>query len=553
MENTTGTDVTRNRRWLGLFAVLAAMIMNLLDATVVNVAAPSIQADLGGSDASLQWIAASYTLALAVGLLTGGRLGDMYGRRRLMLIGVAGFLVASMACALAWSPGVLVSARVAQGLFGAIMIPQAFGLIRDLFPPAEIGKAFGALGPVIGLSTILGPVVAGVLVDADLFGTGWRMVFFINLPLAVFCLLAGRAALPTSAPSRTLRLDGIGALLGGAGMFLLVYPLVQGRELDWPAWLLAVAAGSVAALVAFGVRQVRRSRAGATPLVELSVLRKRSYTSGVAFTVVFFGSIVGFSLTTGLLLQLGLGDTPIEASLAMAPWAVGAFFGSGFGAAMMGRMGRRILHLGLSLMSVGLAGVYVVLDRADAGLGGWDLALPLLVYGFGMGMIFVPLFDIIMGEIRDHEVGSASGLLESFQQLGASLGVAALGTVFFSAIGARPVVADFLDASRHVTLIALALTVAAFALGFLLPRRAREAAHGAPEPGTEALAEAGAGGRCGGRCRGRTGRGARRRGAPRGGRRLIPRHPGPSPAPPAGGRTHAVVGSVRGRMISAAT
>ncbi|MEO3750921.1 MFS transporter [Streptomyces sp. B6B3] len=493
MENTTGTDVTRDRRWLGLFAVLAAMIMNLLDATVVNVAAPSIQADLGGSEASLQWIAASYTLALAVGLLTGGRLGDMYGRRRLMLLGVAGFLVASVACALAWSPGVLVSARVAQGLFGAVMIPQAFGLIRDLFPPAEIGKAFGALGPVIGLSTIAGPVVAGVLTDADIFGTGWRMVFFINLPLAVFALLAGRAALPRSTRSRGMRLDGTGALLGGVGMFLLVFPLVQGRELGWPAWLLAVAAGSVAALVAFGVRQARRSRAGDTPLVELSVLRKRSYTSGIAFTVVFFGSIVGFSLTTGLLLQLGLGDTPVEASLTMAPWAVGAFFGSGFGATMMGRMGRHILHLGLGLMTAGLVWVYVVLDGADAGLGGWDLALPLLVYGFGMGMIFVPLFDIIMGEIRDHEVGSAAGLLESFQQLGASLGVAALGTVFFSAVGDRPVVGDFLDASRHVTLIALALTVGAFALGFLLPRRAREAAHGAPEPGPESGAESGAG------------------------------------------------------------
>ncbi|MGP4110316.1 MFS transporter [Streptomyces sp. 4N509B] len=472
------------RRWLGLFVVLAAMIMNLLDSTVTTVAGPSIQEDLGGTESSLQWIAASYTLALAVGLLPGGRLGDKFGRRRMLLLGVAGFLAASVACALAWSPGVLIGARVVQGLFGALMIPQAFGLIRDLFPPREIGKAFGALGPVIGLSTIAGPVVAGLLVDADVLGTGWRMVFAINLPLAAFVLLVGRAVLPTAATRRAMRLDGLGALLAGAGMFLLVYPLVQGRELGWPAWLLAVAAGSVVTLTLFVVHQLRRRAAGETPLVELSVFTRRSYTSGVGFVVVFFGSIVGFSLTTGLLFQMGLGHGPLRASLMMAPWAVGAFLGSGFGATMMGRLGRRILHLGLALMAVGLAWVWQVLRGAE-GLGGWDLVLPLLVYGFGMGMIFVPLFDIVMGEIRDHEVGSASGLLESFQQLGASLGVAVLGTVFFTTAGDGAVVGDFLTASERVTLVTLALTVAAFGLGFLLPRRARETA---PPSGAEETA-----------------------------------------------------------------
>ncbi|MDT0307409.1 MFS transporter [Streptomyces sp. DSM 44917] len=479
------------RRWLGLFAVLAAMIMNILDSTVVNVAAPSIQADLGGSEASLQWIAASYTLALAVGLLTGGRLGDMFGRRRMMLIGVTGFLAASIACALAFSPGTLILARVAQGLFGAVMIPQAFGLIRDLFPPREIGKAFGALGPVIGLSTILGPVVAGVLVDADLWGTGWRMVFFINLPLAAFSLLAGRAALPERGTPRPagMRLDAGGAVLAGAAMFLGVYPLVQGREQGWPAWLLAVTAGAVLTLGLFIRRQILRKRAGETPLVELSVLAKRSYTSGVAFVIVFFGSVVGFSLTLGLFLQMGLGQSPVRASLTMASWAVGAFLGSGFGATMMGRLGRRILHLGLALMAVGLTFTFVVLGGAGASVDGWDLAGPLLGYGFGMGMIFVPLFDIIMGEIRDHEVGSASGLLESFQQLGASLGVAVLGTVFFSAVGGSFAAGPFVDASRQVTLISLGLTVLAFGLAFLLPRRAREG-HGTA--GEEIAEEAGA-------------------------------------------------------------
>jgi EmrB/QacA subfamily drug resistance transporter len=472
----TATPVARrkDRRWLGLFAVLAAMIMNLLDATVVNVAAPAIRAELGGSFATLQWIAAGYTLALAVGLLTGGRLGDMYGRKRMMVAGVVGFLATSVLCAVAWSPASLVGARVLQGLCAAVMIPQAFGLVRDLFPPQEIGKAFAAFGPVIGLSTILGPVVAGVLVDADLFGSGWRMIFLINVPLGLFALLAGIRALPAVAPSaRNTRLDLTGAVLAGVGMFMLVYPLVQGRELGWPAWSFAMLAGSAAVLGGFAVHQLRRRRAGAVPLVELSVFARRSYASGVVFVVVFFGAVVGFSLAVGLFLQIGLGYSPMRASLTMAAWAVGAFLGSGFAVAMMAKLGRRILHLGLALMAAGIAGVYLVFQAAGTEIGTWHLVAPLVVFGFGMGMIFVPLFDIIMGEVEDHEVGSAAGALESIQQLGASLGVAVLGTVFFGVVGQQLAPSVWVDAAKWTALLTLGLTGLAFGLGFLLPRKAR--------------------------------------------------------------------------------
>lgn len=492
MTNTTNPQSVQSaqstHRWLGFFAVLTALIMNILDSTIVNVAAPSIRKDLGASYSDLQWIAAGYTLALAVGLLTGGRLGDMFGRRTMMLIGVVGFAASSLACAFAPDPGALIAARVVQGLFGAVMIPQGFGLLRDLFPPQELGKAFGALGPVIGLSTILGPIVAGTLIDANLFGTGWRMVFAINVPLAAFALLGGLKALPRPARSaeaghsgRTVRLDGIGALLAGTGMFLLVYPLVQGRDLGWPSWLAFVGAGAVAVFALFAAQQARRSRRGAAMLVEFSVLTKRSYASGTLFTLVFFAAIVGFSLAVGLLLQLGLGYTPIHAALTQVAWAVGAFLGSGFGATMMHKLNRRILHLGLGIMAVSLVGLYFVLAHSQSGLSGWHLSPALGGFGFGMGMIFVPLFDIIMGEVSDREIGSAAAILESLQQLGASVGVAGLGTVFFSTIGARPHLDTFLRAGEHVTLITIGLVAAAFALGFLLPRRARHAEPAAVE------------------------------------------------------------------------
>ncbi|MCW2912241.1 MAG: Drug resistance transporter, EmrB/QacA subfamily [Actinomycetia bacterium] len=466
-----------DRRWLGLFAILTATLMNLLDASIVNVALPVIRKDLGGSYATLQWIAASYTLVLAVGLLTGGRLGDMYGRKRMLLGGAAGFVVASVACAVAVSPETLIAARMLQAVFGAVMIPQCFGLIRDLFPGEDQAKAWGVFGPAIGLATILGPITAGLLIKADLFGADWRMIFLINLPLGAFTLIAGGKALPTSAGDRSGGLDVAGMLIAGTGMGLLVYPLVQGREQGWPGWILAMLGSSVAVLAVFVRHQLRRTAAGKTPLVELSVFARRSYSSGVLFVVVFFIAIIGFSLTLGFLLQLGLGYSPIGASVAMATWAVGAFVGSAFGA-MLPQLGRRVLHIGLGLMGAGMAGVYAVFQTAGIELGGWNLAAPLLVFGIGMGMIFVPMFDIIMGEIQDHEVGSASGALESIQQLAAALGVAVLGTVFFNrftaeAHNAVAVKTNALAATEQVTVIALGLTVVAFLVGFLLPKKAR--------------------------------------------------------------------------------
>ncbi|GAB3658281.1 hypothetical protein GCM10027589_18780 [Actinocorallia lasiicapitis] len=462
-----------DRRWLGLFALLAATLMNLLDGSIVNVALPVIQADLGGSYAAMQWIVACYTLVMAAGLMTGGRLGDMFGRRRMLLAGSAGFLLASLACAVSLSPEALIAGRVLQGLTAAVMVPQCFGLIRDLFPGEDQAKAWGVFGPSIGLATILGPIVAGLLIKADVFGTDWRSIFLINLPLGAFALIAGRIALPKSTGNAAGGLDVTGMLIAATGMTLLVYPLVQGREHGWPVWIFAMLAGSVAVLGLFAVHQLRRTKAGKTPLVELSVFARRSYSSGVLFVVAFFIAIMGFMIATGFLLQLALGYSPIGASVAMAPWAVGAFVGSAAGA-MSPNLGRKVLHLGLALMTAGMVAVYVVLELLGTDVSAWPLALPFLVGGAGMGMIFVPLFGIIMGEVADHEVGSAAGALESIQQLAAALGVASLGTVFFNRfLVAGDPAGNGLHAAQQVTLAAIALAAVAFGLAFLLPKKAR--------------------------------------------------------------------------------
>ena len=468
--------------WAGFSVILSAMILNILDSTIVNVAAPSIQADLSMSTSALEWVAAAYTLALAVGLMGGARLGDMYGRKRMLMVGLVGFVGASAICSFAWSGEALVAARAAQGLAAALMVPQSFGLIRDVFPAQHIGKAFAALGPTIGLSTVLGPVVAGLLMKADLFGSDWRALFLINLPVGAFALVMGNKVLPAGSPSHAgLRLDGVGTLLLATASFLLVFPLVDGRTQGWPVWMFALLVAAVPVLGAFVAHQRARLRAGRSPLVELSVLRKRSYVSGIVFTLVFFGSIVGFSLTTGLFLQIGLGFGPMHAALYLAAMAVGAFFGAGVGAWAATAVGRPILHVGLAIMALGSAVLYVSLRAADGDVGLMTLAPGLFVFGLGMGMIFVPLFSIIMGEIDDHEVGSASGLLESLQQLGASLGVAVLGTLFFDKLALEdggPLAAmtsgRHLVAAEDTLLMVIGLIAVAWAIGWLLPRKARE-------------------------------------------------------------------------------
>src|SRR3954452_8495823 len=236
---TTTTGSTRSPApplmWAGFSVILSALVLNILDSTIVNVAAPSIQADFAMSTSALEWVAAAYTLALAVGLMGGARLGDMFGRKRILMIGLVGFVTASAFCSFAWAGEVLIGARAVQGLAAALMVPQCFGLIRDVFPPQQMGKAFAALGPVIGLSTVLGPVVAGLLMKADLFGTDWRALFLINLPVGAFALVLGARVLPSTPPSHAgVRLDWVGTLLLATASFLLVFPLVDGRTQGWP-------------------------------------------------------------------------------------------------------------------------------------------------------------------------------------------------------------------------------------------------------------------------------------------------------------------------------
>jgi EmrB/QacA subfamily drug resistance transporter len=473
---TTGSAGTKSSklRWVAFGAVITAAVMDLLDSTIAQVAAPTIRRELGGSYAVIEWVTAAYALAMAVGLLTGGRLGDIFGRRRVLLTGIAGFVLASAACAAAQSAGELIAARAAQGLLGAIMLPQVFGLIRDMFEAHEMGKAFGVYGPVMGLSAMLGPIAAGGLISANVLGTGWRMIFLVNVPVGLAALVLGARTLPAGVSSGARRLDLPGALLAAAAMFLLVFPLAQGHSLGWPAWLFGMLAASVLVLAGFGWYQVRRQRAGRDPLVEPSVFRHRPYTAGIVFSIVFTGSLGGIVMIFNVFLQNGLGFTPWHSAVTTAPWAAGAFIGSAVGGIAMTKLGRRVLLAGLVVEAAGLAGVYAVLRMAGGGVSTVDLLAPMVIGGIGMGMVFVPLFDIVMAGVRPQEMGSASGVLQTVNSLGMSLGIAGIGAIFFAlAGGPGRHVPVYLHAAEWTALATVVLLAGSLVIGFWLPRRAR--------------------------------------------------------------------------------
>jgi EmrB/QacA subfamily drug resistance transporter len=463
--------VSHPRKWTILALVLVAECMDLLDGTIVNVAAPTIRDDLHASSSALQWVIGGYALAFAVVLITGGRLGDIYGRKRLFVIGAVGFVVASMACAFADSPEMLIGCRLAQGAAAALLIPQGLGILRDVFAPGEQGSAFAIFGPVIGLSAVLGPIIGGALVDADAFGTGWRLIFFVNLPLGLVAAIGAARLMPESRPVRRPKLDLVGTGLAAVAMGLLVYPLIQGREAGWPAWTYAMVIASAtcfAALVAWSRRMRRRGR---DPLVEASIFRHRSYSTGLAALVVFFAGMIGTLLVLTLFLQFGEHFSAIHAGLTLAPFALGTALGAGLSAAVLApRIGRPVLQAAAVIAAVGVWWLRHVIANHGLGTSSLQLAPPLMLTGVGLGMVISPLFDFILAAVTDDEAGSAAGVLNACQQLAGAVGVAAIGTVFFTVLGHT----GFVTAIERCLLVELASTPVLLVLTRTLPARARE-------------------------------------------------------------------------------
>lgn len=462
---------------MALLVVLFGSFMDLLDATIVTVAAPAIAQDLGAGDAQIQWTIAAYTLTLGAGLITGGRLGDQYGRKRLFMIGLAGFMVTSALCALAVDPGMLIGMRAGQGLTAGIMVPQVFGIIRASFAPDERAKAFGAYGAVQGLASVAGPLLGGLLVDANLFDLGWRTIFWINVPVSILALIIGAKVLPESRSASTARLDLPGAILAATGILLLLLPIIQTETWGWTWASYVLLAAGIIVLAIFLAYEHRLTGRGDEPVFDPALLRIRAFAVGLSASVLFFGGIGSYFLTLSVYLQNGTGRTAWETGLVILPYALGSIITSGLGVALAAKAGRTLLTAGsLTIAASQLVLWCIVKDGNDPGY--WLLALALLIGGLGLGLAAPILVNVVLAGVPGRNAGAAGGVLSTVNQIGGAVGIAVLGTIFFttvtgSATGA-PVLPDYSHALSIVLIVSSALYLITALVMLALPKAAVE-------------------------------------------------------------------------------
>jgi EmrB/QacA subfamily drug resistance transporter len=468
------------QRWLTLAVVLTAAFLGTLDFFIINLALPSIQSNLHASFAQVQLVIAAYGLAYALCLITGGRLGDIHGRKRVFLLGVAGFTLASVLCGLALSPELLIAARTVQGVAAALMFPQVLSIIQVTFPPHERGRAFAAYGVVQGAASFSGIVLGGLLVQANLFGLGWRPIFLVNLPLGLMTVIAGWRLIPESRSPAARRLDLGGVALVSAALLLLVYPLVEGPESGWPLWSFVCLAAALPALLAFVLFERRVQARGGSPLVELRLFRNSAFAVGLLTTLAFCCGLSAFFLTVTLFLQSGLGLSPTVASMAFAPFAVGYLTASALALRLGRRLGGGVILVGSAVMAAALVGVIVLVQVRGRDLTVLELMPVLLIYGIGQGLTFPTLIATALSRVPAVDAGSASGVLATVQQVAFSLGVAVIGSVFFAVLGSNGSPAAYAGALGAALICNIVLLALTFALAFRLPRFAPGEGHAAP-------------------------------------------------------------------------
>ncbi|WP_129841097.1 MFS transporter [Streptomyces sp. RFCAC02] len=467
--------VAGHRASLALLVILFASFMDLLDVTIVTVAAPDIAADLDASEAELQWMLAAYTLALGSGLITGGRLGDDHGRRRVFLVSLACFAVASAACALAPSAWVLIAVRAVQGLAGGFMVPQVFGIIRSSFEPTAMAGAFGAYGAVQGLASVAGPLVGGALVEADLWGLGWRAIFWINIPVAVLALALGARVLPESVAPVRARPDVAGAVLVAVAVLLVLLPLVQGRDWGWPAYGWAVLAAGLLLLAVFLAHQRALARRGGRPVLEPTLLRIRPFTAGLVASVLFFGGLGSFFLVLSIYLQAGTGRSAWETGLVILPYAIGSMITSGAGVALAARAGRALVITGALTLAASQGLLWWLVRDSATAPGHWPLSGVMFLGGLGLGLGAPILVNVVLAGVPGRHAGAAGGVLSTVNQIGGAAGVAVFGTVFFNALAPAAGPQEFGQALAQVMPWQVMTYVLAAAAMLALPRTA--AAH----------------------------------------------------------------------------
>jgi EmrB/QacA subfamily drug resistance transporter len=454
------------RRWRALAVTQLAAFMILLDVSIVNVALPSIERELGVSAGTAQWVLSGYALTLGLALVPAGRLGDTLGRRRMFLIALSAFVVTSALTGAAPTIGLLIAARLVQGVAGGMLVPQNSGLIQELFRGAERGRAFGILGATVGLATAAGPVLGGLILAAFTGPDGWRWVFYVNVPIGLVALVLAARLVPSTRAGglREVHLDLAGTLLLGGGVLCLLLPVVDtgtGGLARW--WYLFVVA--VLLLAAFARREGRTVRRGRQPLLDPRLVRTPGYAAGSAIALVYYVGFTGIGLVFALFFQDGLGYSPLRSGLAVTPFALGVAASAVIAGRLVSRFGRWITVSGLVTTAVGLVGTALVLRHVGGDTASWATAGPLLVAGLGGGMVTSPNITLTLQAVPVEMAGAAGGALQTAQRIGSAIGTAVLAAVFYQVLvrtgGDYPAaVSDALLCAVGVLLLALLMAVA---------------------------------------------------------------------------------------------
>lgn len=443
-----------------LTVLLTATFVVQFDFFVVNVAAPSVQRDLGAGSAALELIVGGYAFAYAGGMITGGRLGDMYGHRRIFVIGALAFAAASLLCGIAADPGELVAARLVQGLSGAAMAPQVLAVITADFPNEMKPKAMAGYGVAAGLGSIAGQILGGALVQADVAGLGWRLIFLVNVPICLFIAVMAPKVLPAPAKRSNVKLDPVGVLGLCVSLALLLVPLTLGHSEGWPAWNWASMACAVPLFAATLYWEQLFGRRGGSPVLVLSLFHSRSFRTGMIASAAFMLYFGSFMFTLTLLLQAGLDLNPFEAGLVFSPMGILFTATSMVGRKLIARYGMKALVYSSLVTMLGLLLLAVRLDVAKGDAGVAWIVVMLCLIGGGNGVVLPALYGATLMQVEPKDAGVASGILTTTQQFSSSSGVAVIGAVFFAVAGSRPGGDDFATAMAWSTSLSAVLVIA---------------------------------------------------------------------------------------------
>ena len=433
--------------WRALTVLLVGMFMALLDTSIVNVALPTIRDNVNsngtvaGEDV-LSWIISGYALAFGIALIPAGRLGDRLGHKWVFFTGLALFTAASLACGLAQSDVELIVFRVIQGLGGGIFLPAVTSYIQILFPGRVRGKAFAIMGAVIGVSSALGPIVGGLIIQAFGDTNGWRLIFGVNIPIGVVTLILAAGMIPGNRSLANLGLQGptqestgidwIGLGLVTFGLVGILVPLIEGQDKGWPLWTFLVLGVGVLLIVLFGAWELRYTKRGRTPLVPPHLFSHPAFTGGTILALVFFAAFTSIFFSISLLWQAGLGHTALESGLVSTPFAIGLIISSSQSNRLAQRLGRNVLVIGAAVLALSLAAIWIILENVKTqDLTNWELLAPMFFGGLGSGLFIAPNTQFIVATVDPAEAGAASGVISTMQRVGSAVGIAVIGSVLF--------------------------------------------------------------------------------------------------------------------------